>query len=134
MFTVMLSAFRKGHTMDANSIRSMELASLLIQSGYNPEVVAGFFNEGDSLNVTYEQSFAVRVDTYGETIKLAELAYDAFQQDCVLVIDVLERMKATMQYPDGSGEDVGYFRRHTEQPAGNRSQWRGSWWTVEERA
>lgn len=134
MFTVMLSAFRKGHTMDANSIRSMELASLLIQSGYNPEVVAGFFNEGDSLNVTYEQSFAVRVDTYGETIKLAELAYDAFQQDCVLVIDVLERMKATMQYPDGSGEDVGYFRRHTEQPTGNRSQWRGAWWTVEAKA
>lgn len=134
MFTVMLSAFRKGYSMDDNSIRSMELASLLIQSGYTPEVVAGFFNEGDSQHVTYEQSFAVRVETYGETIKLAELAYDAFQQDCVLVIDVLDRMKATMQYPDGSGEDIGYFRRHKEQPNGNRSQWRGAWWTVEDKA
>lgn len=132
MFTVMLSAFRGERELATNTLKSAELATLLVQSGYNPEVVLGFYPENGGQVVNFEQSYAVRVDTYAECVKLAMLAGDAFQQECVLVVDVLDRMAATYLYPDGSSTVEGYLRRSVEQPEGARSQWRGSWWTVQE--
>lgn len=132
MFTVMLSAFRGERTLEENTMKSAELACLLVQQGYTPEVVLGFYPENGSQVVTFEQSYAVRVETYAECVKLAQLAGDAFQQECVLVIDVLDRMAATYLYPAGDSTTEGYLRRSVEQPEGARSQWRGAWWTIQE--
>lgn len=131
MFTVFLSAFRGERTFEQNVLKSAELATLLIQQGYTPEVVAGFYPENGSQTVTFEQSYAVRVETYAECVKLAQLAGDAFQQECVLVVDVLDRMAATYLYPAGDSTTEGYLRRKTEQPEGARIQWRGAWWVIE---
>jgi len=130
MFTVMLSAFRGERTLEENTLKSCELATLLVQRGLTPEVVLGFYPENGGQTVSFEQSYAVRVESYAECVKLAMLAGDAFQQECVLVVDVLDRMAASYLYPAGDSTTEGYLRRCDEQPEGARSQWRGSWWTI----
>lgn len=131
MFTVFLSAFRGERTFEQNVLKSAELATLLIQQGYTPEVVAGFYPENGSQTVTFEQSYAVRCERMYDVLALARLAGDAFQQECVMVVDVLDRMAASYVWPEGDTQELGFLRRKTEQPEGARSQWRGAWWVIE---
>lgn len=132
MFTVMLSAFRGERTLEENTLKSAELACLLVQGGYTPEVVLGFYPENGSQVVTFEQSYAVRCERMYDVLALARLAGDAFQQECVMVVDVLDRMKASYVWPEGDTKELGFLRRSEEQPEGARSQWRGAWWSIKE--
>ncbi|CUH74579.1 SAM-dependent methyltransferase [Cronobacter phage Dev-CD-23823] len=134
MYQVFLSAFRADRDIDTNTMLSCELATILVQQGYTPEVCIGFYPENGGQTVTFEQSYSVRVQTWDEVVKLAAMVGGAYQQECVLAVNVVARMAASYVYLDGKEEPQGYFRSRTDVPDGARSQWRGSWWVISEEA
>lgn len=129
MYIVFISAFQEGVALHKNCEASGKLAFELVRDGLTPQV-ASFYQLRD-YGYEHEQSFAVRVDSEFEAMKLAALA-GQFQQVSILLVDVLENNRAYL-IPTADvnhREPLGYLKSSDDAPKGSFTQWRGKYWSI----
>lgn len=134
MYIVFLSAFQAGVALHKNSKASGELAAQLVRLKHNPEVVTAMIAQ--DYGYEFEQSYAVRVETEFEAMKLAALAA-LYNQESVMVVDVLDCNRAFLISAGDvhHREPMGYLKPSDKAPhPKSYSRWRGRYWSIHNEA
>lgn len=132
---LIMSACRSTLGSIANHERTMGLASRLAYVKHDFKVVLGVFEE-DNQTVATEVSFLITpfADSLPDEFAqgMAQLAYDDYQQECVLAINY--NLKCYLFYPDDGRlpvrkpEYIGIWTECSKRPAGNATQIDGKWY------